>query len=356
MKEFIILTDEESEFLISKADFKNFTSMDIDKIKTYFLAKNYNVKVCKFSELDLSKDYLGRYILYQTSEASGSFYKRYIEDLIYFLEKQGAIVMPKHELLKAHHDKIFMELIKSKFVDTSLKTLKSMCYGSWVDAQNYNYHFPVVIKQASSSGGAGVFLAKNRKEYIKLTKKAGNILIAPSVLDLFINYIKIAVKKLIKYFLPSKSKYVQYNTAPVSTSLIVQNFIEGLNGDYKVLIFGRKYYSIYRKNRDNDFRASGSGKFFEVPEKVHEGLFNFAKKITTEIDFPIFGIDIGFDGKEYHLVEFQMIHLGPSALQRSKFWHEYHDDKWIRYEGVSDLEQEFSRAIDDYINFTCQET
>lgn len=355
MKKLIIITDEESMFLISIADFKNYTSMDIAKIKTYFFGKDYNVNVCKFSELDLSEDYNGVYILYQTSEAPGSFYKRYIEDLIYFLEKQGAIVMPKHELLKAHHDKIFMELMRSKFVDKSLKTIKSICYGSWVDAQNHDSHFPVVIKQISSSAGAGVFLAKNRKEYNKHIKKAGNILIAPSLMDLFIDCFKKAIKKLIKYFFPSKSKYLRYDTAPVSTSIVVQTFIEGLNGDYKVLIFGRKYYTLYRKNRDNDFRASGSGRLYEVPEKEHEGLLNFSKKITFEIDFPIIGIDIGFDGKEYHLFEFQMIHLGPYTLQSSKFWHEFHDGKWIRYEGVSDLEEEFSRAINDYITLRYKE-
>jgi glutathione synthase/RimK-type ligase-like ATP-grasp enzyme len=352
MKKLVILIDEESKFLISIADFKNYTSMDIDKIKTYFLAQDYTVNVCKFSELDLSENYHGVYILYQTSETPGSFYKRYIEDLIYFLEKQGAIVMPKYELLKAHHDKIFMELMRSRFVDKSLKTIKSMCYGSWVDAQNYDSNFPVVIKQASNAGGAGVFLAKNRKEYTLLIKKAGNVLIAPSLMDLYIGYFKKAVKKLIKYFFPLKSKYVKYNTAPISTSIVVQTFIEGLNGDYKVLIFGRKYYTLYRKNRDNDFRASGSGRLYVVPEQEHEGLLNFAQKITAEIDFPIIGLDIGFNGKGYHLFEHQIVHLGTYALQRSKFWHEFHDGKWVRYEGLSDLEEEFSRAINDYINIT----
>ena len=109
---------------------------------------------------------------------------------------------------------------------------------------------------------------------------------------------------------------------------------------------------MYRKNRDNDFRASGSGRFYEVPENEHEGLLNFAKKLTHEIDFPIFGIDIGHDGKDYHLIEFQMIDLGTSALQRSKFWHEFHDGKWIKYEGGSNLEEEFSRSINDYINMS----
>lgn len=352
MKRLIILIDEDSWFLVSKADFKNFTSMDTDHIKTFFQARDYQVDIYKFSELDLSLNYSGIYIIYQSSEAPGAFYKRYIEDLVYFLEKQGAIILPNYELLKAHHDKIFMELMRSKFSDESLKSIKSFCYGSWVDARNYNSQFPVVIKQVASSGGAGVFLARSRKEYNKKIKKAGKVLVALNLTDYFTDQLKRAVKNLIKYINPSKSRYLQYDTAPVSTSIIVQTFVPGLNGDYKVLIFGGKYYSMYRKNRDNDFRASGSGRFYEVPENEHEGLLNFAKKITGEIDFPIFGMDIGHDGKQYHLIEFQMIDLGTSALQRSKFWHEFHDGKWIKYEGMSNLEEEFSRSIDDYINMS----
>ncbi len=349
MKRLIILTDEESGLYISKADFKNFTSMDTDKIKAYFLSRDYTINVCKFSELNLNENYSGVYIIYQTSETEGSFYKRYIEDLVFFLEKQGAIMLPKYEYLKAHHNKIHMELMRLKFSDSSLKTIKTYCYGSRVDARNYDADFPVVIKRISSSGGTGVFLAKNKKLYNKYIKKAGQVIISPNLTELFINVIKTTGKKLIKFFNPSKSEYVQYNTSPISTSLVVQTFIKGLDGDYKVLIFGRKYYAMYRRNRNNDFRASGSGKFLEVPEKEHTGLLNFARKITAEIDSPVFGMDIGFDGKEYHLIEFQMIHLGPSALQRSKFWHEYNDGKWVRFEGESDLEEEFSRSVHEYI-------
>jgi glutathione synthase/RimK-type ligase-like ATP-grasp enzyme len=350
MKRLIILTDEESEFLVSKSDFKNFTSMDIDKIKSYFQAKEFIVSVYKFSELDMNLNYRGVVILYQTSEAPGNFYKRYIEDLVYFLEKQGAVVIPRHEFLKEHHDKIFMELMRSRFADEALKTIKSRCYGSWVDAMNYDSQFPVVIKQASNSGGAGVFLARNRREYEKKIKKAGNVIIGLSPADLLTNCTKNLIKKIIKLFSPEKSRYVKYNTAPVSTPIIVQSFVDGLYGDYKVLVFGGKYYSMYRKNRKNDFRASGSGMFFEVPAEEREGILSFARKLTFEIDFPIFGIDIGFDGKNYHLIEFQMIHLGTSALQRSKFWYEFQDNKWVRHDGVSNLEEEFSRSIYEYIN------
>ncbi len=355
MKRLLILTDEESEFLVSKPDLKFFRSMDVGSIKSHFTARGFEVSVLKFSELDLNKDYKGFYVIYQTSEAEGNFYKRYIEDLVYFLEKQGAVVLPPHELLKAHHNKIFMELLRYKFADESLKTIKSWCYGSWVDARNFNSHFPAVIKRTSSSGGAGVFLAKNKNQYDKYVKKAGRVIFALDLGDFIVVYFKNVIKKLIKFLYPSRSKYVKYNTAPLSSSIIVQNFIEGLRGDYKVLIFGRKYYCMYRKNRDNDFRASGSGRFYEVPEKDQEGLLNFAKRITSEIDFPIFGIDIGFDGKDYHLIEFQMIHLGTSALQRSRFWHEFNDGGWEKHDGISNLEEELSRAICDYISLKYQE-
>ena len=79
-------------------------------------------------------------------------------------------------------------------------------------------------------------------------------------------------------------------------------------------------------------------------------LLDFARRLTIEVDFPVIGMDIGFDGRNYHLIEFQMIHIGTSALQRSKFWHEYHDGRWIRHDGASVLEDEFARSFHQFIN------
>jgi glutathione synthase/RimK-type ligase-like ATP-grasp enzyme len=349
MKRLIVLTDEGLQFLISIPDLKNYISMDVNKISRYFIDRGYDVVVQKFSSLDLTNDYKGVYFIYQTSESPGSFYKHYIEDVIFFLEQNGAIVLPGLEMLMAHHNKVFMEMMKSTFKDESLISIKSWCYGSWVDAINYNSSFPVVIKRSSSSGSAGVFLAMNRKEYLILIKKAGKVVVAQSIPGVLIYKLKISIKKLIKLLSPAKRKYLEFQTAPVSTAIIVQSFIKGLHGDYKVLIFGCRYFTLYRKNRKNDFRASGSGMFYDVPHEENEGLLNFARKLTNEIDFPLFGMDIAFDGKDYHLLEFQVIHMGTPPLQRSKYWHEFHDGKWIKYDGISDLEEEFSRSIHEFI-------
>lgn len=350
MKKLTIITDEDSDFLVSKADFRNFTSMDVDRITRWFSEHEYSVKVSKFSEMDPNANYQGHVILYQTSEAPGNFYKRYIEDLIYILEEQGAVVLPGHKYLKAHHDKVFMEFLRLGFREESLKTIRSYCYGSWVDALNYGGSFPVVIKQASGSAGKGVYLADNMKDYKRLVKKAGRIIISSGLQDLLITWVKNRVKMLIKKIYPSRERFIQYNTAPVSNPVVVQNFIPGLAGDFKVLYFGGRFYCMYRKNRKNDFRASGSGQFFKVPDQDQEALLDFARKLTLEIHFPIIGMDIGFDGSCYHLIEFQMIHIGTSALQRSEFWHEFHDGKWIKYDGGSVLEDEFSRSMHEFVD------
>ena len=350
MKSLLILTDEQSEFLVSKADSHGYTSMDINKIADYFRERDYSVKILKFSELDLREDYRGVYVVYQSSETPGGFYKRYIESIVYYLEKKGATALPNTEYLKAHHDKVFMELMRSRFSDDALKTLESKPYGSWVDALGYNLGFPVVVKSASSSASAGVFLARNKSEFDKAIRKAGRVIISDNLGDYLKGWLKTQVKRLIKVFDPAKEKYYwKYNTTPLSLPLIVQPFVEGLEGDFKVLYFGGKYFSMYRRNRENDFRASGSGMFLQVPEERFEGLLGYARKITLEINFPMIGMDIGFDGKNYHLIEFQMIDMGPSALQHSQFWHEYKDGRFVRYDGKSDLELEFSRSIHEFI-------
>jgi len=193
-----------------------------------------------------------------------------------------------------------------------------------------------------------------RKEYNRLIKHAGHIFFAQGMNEFLVGYLKRIAKKVVKYFSPSKSKFMQYDTTPSSTPIVIQTFIDGLKGDYKVLIFGRKYFTLYRKNRENDFRASGSGMHFVVPEDELAGLFTFAQKLTKELSSPIFGMDIGFDGKNYHLFEFQFLHLGPSTLQKSLSWHEYIDGKWVRFEGKSDLEEEYSNAVSEYIDKSVQ--
>lgn len=73
---------------------------------------------------------------------------------------------------------------------------------------------------------------------------------------------------------------------------IVQNFIEGLDGDYRVIIYGEKYYRLYRKNRENDFRASGSGDiYFDI--ELPKGLLDYSRILYKKFNTPYVSLDIG---------------------------------------------------------------
>ena len=344
MRCLLILTDYNNEFLISINNKNKYVSMNIEKIKGYFISRGYDVNIMQFSELDFKRNYEGYYVLYQTSESKGQFYKRYIEDIIYYLEINGAVVLPSYKYLKAHHNKGFMELLRNTFRDESLKTISSKYYGIPGEALLAEPKFPVVIKQISGSGSAGVYSAKTRKEYKKYVNKVSKTKISDSYYNLFLTIIKNKIKSFISFINP---KYCTRPHNNVYRPFIVQNLIQGLPGDYKVLYFGGKYYTLYRKNRKKDFRASGGGRLYEVPLEENIPLLNFAKKIVSEIDFPI----VGMDGENYHLIEFQMIHLGPYTLQRSNYYFIWKENKWERINGKSDLEEEFCRSICEYIEF-----
>jgi len=82
-----------------------------------------------------------------------------------------------------------------------------------------------------------------------------------------------------------------------------QDFIPGNDADLKVEVIGDRYaYAFWRHNRDNDFRASGSGKIdyeSNVPEDVLLHLFH----LNREMGFDSMGYDILFDGSQFLISE-----------------------------------------------------
>lgn len=345
LKKILILTDYDDNFLISIKKNK-YVSMDVEKIKNFMEKKGYDVTVLQFSDIDFKKNYKDYYVLYQSSELIGQFYKKYIEDIIYFLQLSGAHVLPDYKYLKAHHNKGFMELIRSSFKDESLKTISSNYFGTSKEALKKIPKLPVVIKQISGSGSRGVYLAKTRTEYRKFVKKASRTIIGNGYINYHLTFVKNVVKNLLALI---SSKYEKNNIEKIDRPIIVQKFIPNLAGDYKVLYFGGKYYTLFRKNRKNDFRASGSGDFSEVKMEENYPLLDFAEKVVKEIDFPILGLDIAFDGTRFHLIEFQMLHIGPYTLQNSNYYFIKKNNRWIRIDKKSDLEIEFARSICDFI-------
>jgi hypothetical protein len=342
MKKLLILLDYKRDFQCSVEDLSTYKSMNIDKVLTYFKSYNYIVTVLCFSDIDLEADYKGVFVLYHSSEDKGLFYKSYIEDICFFLKDSGAILIPNLSYLRAHHNKSFMEMMRYQFKNDKLKTIKSSVYGVFEDALKKDINYPVVLKVAEGAGSNGVVLVHNEKELIKYSCQLLRIIYANSFTEL--------IKKVLGNIFWKKNKrdYTDFRN-----KFIVQNFIDRLSGDYKVLFYAGKYYILGRKNRVDDFRASGSGILYNVNDDDAKMVLRFSKLVVEEINEPIIGIDIAYDGKDFHLIEFQVgVFIGPYALQFSDHWYEFSvsDNLWKKISGESELEKEYCRAIHSKIS------
>jgi len=129
---------------------------------------------------------------------------------------------------------------------------------------------------------------------------------------------------------------------------IVQNLVEGLSNDWKVLVYGNRCYALYRGVRDGDFRASGSGKFI-FKDDLPSGMLDFAFEIKNYFDVPHISLDIGFDGKNFHLIEFQFIYFGTTTIEKAPFYFEKQSNEWVLCHSSSDLEVEYVKSIVEYL-------
>lgn len=353
MANILILTTYRG-FLMSSLKNRTGTTKTIcvdDVIK--MLARLGHCVECKyFEELIDLKQYAHHYVIYASTEDAGLMYKDYIEDTILLLKSSGAVLIPEFELFRAHHNKAIMEGLRRLLHNDSFKTITSYAYASkdsyFAAKDKPPMTFPVVVKPSAGAGSSGVKLAYDEKSLVKIISRISrvlhweyNILYGYWLIErLWALYWKLRGRPN-EYFMPRAKKF------------IIQNFIPDLKFDYKVLVFDKKYYVLKRENRDNDFRASGSGKFI-FPDSLKEvsGILDYARLFTTEIDSPFYSLDIGCDKSIYHLLEFQFMNFGPYTLQFSKWYFEHDGDKWKRIDGESDLETEYVNSIDAYIRRT----
>ena len=337
MKELIILLDYKG-FFGSKQKAKYYRGgMDIEKLEQLFNRQGYHVSFFKISEVNLENyDIQNTVVLYTSNEDVFGYYKSYIEDVIFNIEKKGFQVLPTYAYLKAHNNKVAMELLRERSNLLSIQTIKTKTFGTFeeVISRIDEIQFPVVIKPSSGAMSNGVSKAENKRELIKNAKKTAKSFNFIQDIKEFIRIIKHGSHYKKESFFRSK--------------FIIQNLIEGLNNDWKVLVFGNKCYALYRGNRDNDFRASGSGKFF-FKQDLPEGMLDFALSIRKHFNVPHISLDIGFDGHNFHLIEFQFLYFGTTTLEKSTFYFEKINNIWQLVMEKSDLEETYVNSIVDFL-------
>lgn len=337
MKEIIILTDYKGYFGSKQKSTLYRSGMDIPLLVSLFQQNGVIANMIPLSQVN-RPDFIRSHsiFLYTSSEDKNGFYKSYIEDIVFNLEKQNIIVLPCYQYLRAHNNKVAMELLRERYGFEPIKTIRSKVFGTLEELiQDIgSISFPAVIKTASGAMSKGVTKAGNRKELIRKASK-------------------ISRSKDLRHDLKEWLRSIKYRRHYVRESFhrnkfIVQNMIPGLDNDWKVLVYGNRCYVLYRGNRDHDFRASGSGKFV-FRKDIPEGMLDYALSIKSCFNVPHISLDIGFDGKLFHLIEFQFIYFGTTTLEKSPFYFEKVHGKWETHDETSVLEEVYVKSIVDYI-------
>lgn len=335
----LLLTDYRDAFASNISTKDGNVSMDVAAIHRYFSEAGFEVTIGQFADIDLSKNYTGSWVLYTSSEDSLLLYKSYIEDIMLAMQLRGARLLPRYEFLRAHHNKSMMEALRWCLFEREALMLSTRIFGVFeeLSVRNVQGEWPKVVKGASGAGSTQVVLANDRTELLRAARRISK---SPnSIGEIVREHAKRIFRKNWHHRSLRRSKFV------------VQEMIKELPGDFKVLCFGEKFYVLYRSNRPSDFRASGSGLFtYDFSEKVKEGeLLDYALTIYKRLGTPIASLDIGFDGREFHLIEFQALHFGTLTAERSSYHYRQGDGGWERVIEACEIERVFCDAIIRYI-------
>ena len=336
MNKIYLLIDYLDRFGSKQNDFPYRSGMDKSKLKQYFSEYGFESVFVPFSEVDFKRnEMIGQFVLYTSQEDPGYFYKNFIEDIIYGLELSGAKVIPPYKYLKANNNKVFMEILRDQLSLPEIKNIKSIYFGTIEECLKKAdcFEYPIVIKCATGAQGKNVALANSKKDLIKKIKKITRTR----------NY-KEELKEIVRSL-----KYNGYKKeSEYRNKFIIQNFIQGLENDWKVLVYCNKCYILYRQNRKNDFRASGSGNFI-FRKDIPDGILDFAYSVQKHFRVPHISLDIGFDGNNFYLIEFQFVYFGTITLEKAPFYFQLIDKKWIIKEEISDLEAVYVQCIVEYM-------
>lgn len=314
-------------------DHMPWSSMDVNKIKEYIEYEGFVVKLVDYNYLILNIERIKNKIIIYTS-SQRSEHKSYIEDIMYYLNGDNKLI-PSFESLKSHENKGFQTLMSKKY-GLNLLDSKYYCDSKDIDSELI---FPLVYKDVDGASSRGVSIVN---DFEMIERKSFDFM------KLDLNFVKKNLKKYIfkKRYNASWERYLEYGRK----RFVLQRFVESLEFDFKVLIFGDKFFVLKRHVASGDFRASGSGMHTsEVDDKELFLVLDEANRFKDKYKSHIYSLDICIENGNPFIIEFQFTHVGPITLTQSNFYHKKIDGKWIKINGESDLELDFSKAIVSYI-------
>lgn len=344
MKNILLIVDYRNQFWL-KTEYKE-QSVDLKLVRKEFERLGYKAELKSYNDIDFSKhNFTGYYVFYQSSEDPDLIYKSYISDVLLGLKLQGATLIPDFEYFIADHNKVFMEILRKIKGNDQMNELNSRIFGTYEEFKNDKDLKPgeeYVFKLSSGAQSKEVKLLKNKRDFYRIPRRH----------SLSFNFYYWFVDQIKPFW---KKRYPVYNKkSHHRRKFVIQDFVPGLSGDFKVLVFNNKVFVLSRDVRTNDFRASGSGKFSYL-RNIPTSLLDFSVETYKCFNVPFISLDVALKGDKLYLLEFQFVHFGTYTAEKSPFHFQKIDGEWKVIDQTIIIETEYVNAIHFFIeNFSLQ--
>jgi glutathione synthase/RimK-type ligase-like ATP-grasp enzyme len=232
------------------------------------------------------------------------------KQILYSLEMKGFVVYPNWRTGWHFDDKLGQKYL---FEALNLPHVKYHAFYNKESAKHWlsSVQFPVVFKLRGGAGSKHVYLVKDSKQADQIVNKIFskgirqfNALGAIKDTYRLIKMKKASYKDLAKaiahIFVPIK---LEKSRGREKGYALFQDFVPNLKSDIRVQVVGDKCYAMERSVRENDFRASGSGKIDFDGSKLPKELIQLSFDITNKIQAQTIAFDFVLDGSEYKLIE-----------------------------------------------------
>lgn len=299
-------------------------SLDVDMLAQQFAKYGYKTAICDLETLATEGVEADSYYLIGSHQNPDI--KAYYDDVASCLFAESNRCIPAVPYILAHENKGVQSLLNEKLNLGMPKQIYRL-----VNAEDKFVNKGFVHKLVSGSGSSGVFLPNDQGEF--LGKVRAGVMASSTFPELML-MLKFWVKKLInKYDEQAYSYYRKY------LRIVMQEKLDSVGYDYKVLVFGKQCFVLKRNVRPNDFRSSGSG-LFEFVE-VSPSLLDFALAFKEKLAVPYVSLDImdiSEQPGEYACIEFQCAHFGPYTKYNAPFGYEWNNG-WKKIANTKTMEE-----------------
>lgn len=250
----------------------------------------------------------------------------YFKEKIYIIEKYlGKTVIPNFNTVWHFESKVAQKYLMEIF---GIPTPRSVATFDYQDAlaKLKDFSMPVVFKKSNGAASTNVRLIRSYDSAASIIR---NIFCKQAA-----NQVKKEKGRFLGRFsmINLRAWFDRQHSGPNQPVAYWQEFIPNNPGDLRITVIGNRFaFGFWRKNRPNDFRASGSGRIdYDTP--IPTAAIKYCISINDRLDFDSMAYDLLFCGDEFKVVEMSYGYVD-SAIYRAPGYYELVGNELVFREG-----------------------